>query len=240
MNWPPRARVAAGLSLVEMLIGIAIGLFIVAGATLVLTTQLNDNRRLLLEVQVQQDLRSAADIVTRELRRAGYSNTASQGVYTPSRPVARNGMTALSTDVGGSGSGLMFNYQRESGAENFGFKVDGGVIKTKLAGSTGWQDLTDANTVRITDFTITPQNGPAVQVSCPKACPAPTGALPAGTTAENYCWPTFMVRDLVITIAGQAVSDPAVERSLRSIVRLRNDSVQFNANPADPDQACPA
>ena len=235
-----RFRAAAGLSLVELLVGIAIGLFIVAGAATVLTAQLNDNRQLLLETQLQQDLRSAADIVTRELRRAGYWASADHGVYAPDRQVERNGLTDLSTDVDGSGVGVSFRYQRESGADSFGFKLENGVVRTKLAGSTGWQDLTDANTVRITDFTITQQSGPPVQLACPKACPPPSGALPPGTTAANYCWPTFTVRDLVVTLTGQAVSDASVQRTLRSTVRLRNDRVQFNADPTDPNQSCPA
>ena len=67
-----RAKVLRGLSIVELMIGIAIGLFIVAGATLMLTTQLGDNRRLLLEAQIQQDMRAAADMISRDIRRAGY------------------------------------------------------------------------------------------------------------------------------------------------------------------------
>jgi len=39
---------------------------------MVLTTQLGDNRRLLLEAQMQQDMRTAADLISRDLRRAGY------------------------------------------------------------------------------------------------------------------------------------------------------------------------
>ncbi|MBL0296208.1 MAG: hypothetical protein IPQ21_03185 [Betaproteobacteria bacterium] len=53
------------------MVGITVGLFIVAAAAMLVTTQLGDNRRLLLETQVQQDLRATADIITRELRRAG-------------------------------------------------------------------------------------------------------------------------------------------------------------------------
>ena len=58
-----------------MMVGIAIGLFIVAGAVALVATQLGENRRMLLETQVQQDLRAAADIITRELRRGGYIAT---------------------------------------------------------------------------------------------------------------------------------------------------------------------
>ncbi len=65
------------------MVGIAVGLFIVAGATMVVTTQLGDNRRLLLETQLQQDLRATADIITRELRRAGAEGSATSHVWAP-------------------------------------------------------------------------------------------------------------------------------------------------------------
>jgi len=66
----PRRR-QGGLSLVELMVGITIGLIVVAAATVLVSTQLSENRRLLLETQLQQDLRATADIVTRELRRVG-------------------------------------------------------------------------------------------------------------------------------------------------------------------------
>ncbi|MES1161637.1 MAG: prepilin-type N-terminal cleavage/methylation domain-containing protein, partial [Rhizobacter sp.] len=61
-----------GLSLIELMIGVAIALFIaVAGSTL-LVGHLRENRALLLEARLTQDLRTAADLITRDLRRAGY------------------------------------------------------------------------------------------------------------------------------------------------------------------------
>lgn len=54
-----------GLSLVELMVGITVGLFVVAAAATLVANQLSDNRRLLLETQVQQDLRATMDIITR-------------------------------------------------------------------------------------------------------------------------------------------------------------------------------
>ena len=45
----PLTSLATGLSIVELMVGITISMFILAGATLVLTTQLDNNRRLLLD-----------------------------------------------------------------------------------------------------------------------------------------------------------------------------------------------
>ena len=63
------------------MVGVAIGLFVVAAASMLVVTQLSDNRRLMLETQVQQDLRATADIITRELRRAGHWGKARDGVW---------------------------------------------------------------------------------------------------------------------------------------------------------------
>ena len=72
-----------GLSLVELMVGVAVGLFVVAAAALMASGQLSDNRRLLLETQLQQDLRATVDIVTRELRRTGYWASPQSGVPSP-------------------------------------------------------------------------------------------------------------------------------------------------------------
>lgn len=216
-----------GLSLVELMVGIAVGLFVVAAAAMLVSTQLNENRRLLLETQVHQDLRAAADIVTRELRRAGYWPAAAQSVWTPGGGVALSPhMTVEPTAA--AATQVDFDYRRGTGESGpFGFRREGGVLRTRL-GAAGWQDLTDGNTLRVTEFSVTPRFGPAVRLPCPKLCPE---------DGSTDCWPTLTVRELVVDITGHAVSDPSVERSLRTVVRLRNDWVRFNAAGA---QACPA
>ena len=76
------------------MVGVAIGLFVVAAASMLVVTQLSDNRRLTLETQVQQDLRATADIITRELRRAGHWGKArtGSGMRTTRRPFASTPM----------------------------------------------------------------------------------------------------------------------------------------------------
>jgi type IV pilus assembly protein PilW len=222
----PGRRAQRGLSLVELMVGIAVGLFVVAAAAMLVSTQLNENRRLLLETQVHQDLRAAADIVTRELRRAGYWPAAAQSVWTPGGGVSLSPHLTVSPTAAAA-TQVDFDYRRATGETGpFGFRRDGGILKTRL-GAAGWQDLTDGNTLRVTGFAVTPRFGPPVRLPCPKLCP----------DGSTDCWPTLTVRELVVDIAGHAVSDPSVERSLRTVVRLRNDWVRFNAAAA---QACPA
>jgi prepilin-type N-terminal cleavage/methylation domain-containing protein len=218
-----------GMSLVELLVGVAVGLIVVAAAGMMVATQLSDNRRLLVETQLLQDLRSAADVITREVRRAGYWSQSENGVWKPgSSGAVPNVYAVLSTP---SSSEINYKYRRGSGQEGpYGFKLDAGTgaLRTELAAA-GWQDLTDVRTVNVTNLTITPVVRAGLVLPCPKLC--------ADTTTD--CWPRVQVREFDISISGTAVSDPSVQRTLRTAVRLRNDLIQFN-DPANPAQFCPA
>lgn len=238
----PRLRGQRGLTLVELMVGITIGLFVVAAATMLLTTQLGDNRRLLLETQLQQDLRASADIIVREVRRASHWSAAEAGVWAevgaPGSPAAQQNMFAPVTWAPSAPGSVEFRYMRRPGEEGpFGFRLhtaaagDGvtrGVIQT-LLGPGGWQDLTDRNVVDITRFSITARHGPPLRVACPTACPG----------GGEDCWPTLTVREFDIEIAARAVADPALQRALRTTVRLRNDDLAFRFQTGSTWQSCP-
>ncbi|MCU0920251.1 MAG: prepilin-type N-terminal cleavage/methylation domain-containing protein [Burkholderiaceae bacterium] len=216
-----RRRAARGLSLVELLVGIAVGLIVVAGASFVAVNQLGDNRRLMLETQVQQDLRAAADIVARDLRRAGYWGAAETGAWQGNDPtVAANPYTELDpASAGAAVAQVNFSYSRDLAEDNavdddkerFGFKLEGGAIKMLIGGV--WQSMTDTNVLEVTRFDITVDRQ-SVQQACFNECPG------GGTS----CWPTQDVRRFSVEIDGRAASDAAVRRSVRESVRLRNDT----------------
>jgi len=209
-----------GLSLVELMVGIAVGLFVVAGATLLVSNQLGDNRRLLLETQIQQDLRAAADIIVRDLRRSGYWGAAESGIWHAGAvAVSTNPYTAITPTVSGAAaSAVTFDYSRgvENGTveaiEQSGFRLTNGVIQMRVGGN--WQPLTDDRTLRITGFQVT-LNTQSLGLSC--FLPCPVGAA--------NCPPTQALREVSVLISGTAVNDGAVQRSVRSNVRLRNDVV---------------
>lgn len=243
-----RVRRARGVSIVEMLVGIAVGLIVVAAASMTVATQLADNRRLLLEAQVQQDLRAATDIVTRELRRSGFWYDAQDQISVPGAAAALNLKNPRATLTPSSGvtSKLEYEYDRAVGGTadyDFGFCAGSacttpstGMIRSKLAprfaAAAQWHALTDEKVVNITSMTLTPVLSPAKRLACTTLC--------AG--GDTSCWPQLTVREVDITITGQAVSDPAVVRTLTSRVRLRNDQVTLQVPGAAPGflVACPA
>lgn len=120
-----RARPAQrGVGLVELMVGITVGLIVTAGATVVATRQINEHRRLMLEVQMQQDLRVAADLLQQDLRRAGYRGLPANGVWeperdggaTPAKPAASSPYVQVSQ--GADGASLFYRYAIFSSATN--------------------------------------------------------------------------------------------------------------------------
>jgi len=208
-----------GLSIVELMVGVAVGLFVVAGATLAVSNQLGDNRRLMLETQIQQDLRAAADVIARDLRRSGYWASAQDGVWHAGAvAVTSNPYTAL-TPASGVAAEVRFGYSRGAIENNLldpndeaGFRLVNAAIQMRTGGQ--WQALTDNTTLRVTEFRVT-LNSQAVALSCFKPCPV--GAL--------ACPPTQTVREIEVFIDGTAVHDASVRRDARSNVRLRNDVI---------------
>lgn len=216
----------AGLSLVEMMVGVAVGLFIVAGAATLVSMQLGENRRLLLETQVQQDLRAAADIITRELRRAGYLNQPHVLLWDAQKPTEQPGTNIRAGLRLNQGLDVVsYKYVRPNSAtDDFGYQFVGNAIRQRISNTT--QDLTDSSTLRINSFTVALQALPERQIACPNLCPGDT----------QDCWPTMKMVDATITIDGEAVSDPTVRRTIVSRVRLRNDAVDFKISAT---QVCP-
>jgi type IV pilus assembly protein PilW len=206
----------AGLSMVELMVGVAIGLFVVAGATLAVSNQLGDNRRLMLETQIQQDLRTAADVIARDIRRSGYWASAQSGVwYAGAVAVTSNPYTAL-TPASGVGSEVQFKYSRVEANpldpnNEAGFRLVNNAIQMRTGGQ--WQALTDSTTLKVTDFRVT-LNNQEVRLACFNPCPGPLD-----------CRPTQGVREIKVEITGIAVHDPSMVRSANSNVRLRNDVI---------------
>jgi type IV pilus assembly protein PilW len=210
------------LSLVELMVGITVGLFIVAGTVMLATSQLSENRRVLLETQVQQDLRATADIIARDLRRAGRQsdedalrNVAQPPPFDPPVP---NLLAEIDRNV--AEDEVRYRYLQPTLGTQAGFQFDAAAGRIRTLLGNAWQDLTDPNALEITGFRVQQIDGPvaALRLPCPRLCADGT---------EN-CWPTLQVRELLVTIAGRARSDPSVQHTVSTRVRLRNDVLFFN------------
>jgi prepilin peptidase dependent protein B len=215
-------RRAHGMSLVELLVGVAVGMLVTAAATTALVAQVRESRQLLLEARLMQDLRTAADLLGRGLRRAGYWGDATAGLRGTSGAVpAANPYVALAPAAAASDA-VSFRFSRDAvennlvdGNEQLGYRLRNGAVEM-LMGAGGWQAVTDATTLVVTELTVTPR---VQEVDLQPLCARP---CPAGST---LCPPRQQVRSVALRIAGRAAHDARVERALDHHVRLRNDVV---------------
>ncbi|MFG6441180.1 PilW family protein [Roseateles sp. LKC17W] len=239
MNFPSQR----GMGLVELMVGITVGLIVAAGASLVAVNQITEHRRLMLETQIQQDLRTAADLLQLDIRRAGYRGMTERSVWAPptavgttdetaEMPAADNNYSPLTlTDEDGARA-VSYTYARSfddqvgalapRSAEHFGVKWnrDGETLYLRVGlvnGQDNWQPITDPDTVRITGFNIEliEQSTPVADF-CEVACSMAGGA--------NAC-PSLAVRQVRFTIVGEAKHDPRVRRTLSGVERVRADQI---------------
>lgn len=208
----------AGVSLVELMVGLALGLFIAAAGLAAFAEQWREHRQATAAMRLMQELRSAGDVIARDLRRAGHWAAPAASMPNPYAALAPQ---AAASDA------ASFAYSRDTaenqlidGNEQFGLRLRRGVIEL-LLGAGNWQALTDTGTLVVTEFVVQPLGD---IVSLLEHCERP---CPPGASCEA----SAEVRRLAIRITARAADDPTLVRRFDTLLRLRNDTVRG---------ACPA
>lgn len=216
---PRRQR---GLSVVELMVAVTVGLIVLSGVTAMLVNSLQANNDTVRASRLNQELRAVMDLVVRDLRRAGY-----RGDYASYFGLLAAGQTFSNTvAVSADGTRLDFSYDLDadgtfSDAERFGYRLNDG--KVEALRNTAWTALTDPGATRVTTFAFC--YAPSADADCLEAPPA------AGTVGVSGTSVSVIVKELRITLTGEAVRDPSIVRTLRETVRVRNDEVVNAATP---------
>jgi len=217
------------------MIGLAVGLILVAGALTLFASNVVGSRNLVRETRLNQDLRAAADLINRDLRRAGYWEGAVNGTILPSGAASApaNPYAGTSGTFGAMSSQVNYNFARDANDtlntnEQFGFRLSGGAIQMQTD-STTWQSVTDPDIVTVTRLQITDtQTNIAVGDMCTLGCnttpPTPASA-PTGSCPNP---PTVILHRFDVLIEGNAATDSRIKRTLRESVRVRNN--QFSGS----------
>lgn len=225
---PLTRRGQRGASLIELLVSMGLGLLLLAVCAGLFLNVLREHRAALHEARLMQDLRTASDIVTRDLRRAGHWGAAAQGTFWTGHSVALRNPYSAQSPASAVASAATFRYSQDAeennqldAAEEFGVRLRNGAIDLML-GQGNWQSLTDAGTLRIHTLRITPTvDEVPLAALCHRPCPA----------SAADCPPRQWVRSVQIDITGASTQDASIERSLRSRVRVRNDTITGRCPP---------
>jgi len=197
----------SGLTLIEMMIAIVVGLIIVAGTIGIFITSLKLNSETLQMTRLNQELQAVMTLMTRDIRRSGYWGITTSGTVNAYASVA-----ATSNQSGGAGDDcILLAYDIDSnglggGNDYIGYKWDTDHIEMKVAnaaftcGSGGWTDLSDSAVVNISE--------PVLDIV----------AYTAGTTTNE-------VNVLTLELTGTLVGDALISRTIKQTIRLRNDVI---------------
>lgn len=230
-----------GFSLTELLISLAVGIVVVTGVIAIYASSVQSNVSTLNTIRLNQELRAAMDIMTRDIRRAGFrgntvlaaaagvqvANTTANEFTTPINDLevgsiapGVNNCIAYSYDFNNNSAGGLDNADRRGFRRN----VDGGrgVIVARNGGGAAVncafpsaQPITDPALVDITTLTFT----------LAPVCPY-TAATPGVVSLLSSVVPTYrVIRTVGIILAGRLVSDPTVTRTLTELVRIQNDRI---------------
>jgi prepilin peptidase dependent protein B len=169
-----RANLQAGVSLVELMIGSAVGLIVIAATVATYVAIARSGSEILSSAKLNAELRAAMDLMIRDIRRAGSWTATLADRELGANPFTRR-TGALITDVNifGSGGVIEFSYNGSFlGSANgtvFGYRIADNAVKalqcnietspstlcnTGAILANGWEKLTDENNVVITSLSF--------------------------------------------------------------------------------------
>ena len=215
------SAVQRGMTLVETMISVTIGVVLLLGLTTFMAASLGSNVNATKLANLNQELRAIMTLMTRDIRRAGYWGSpapyptgAITGVGFGSAYV--NPFATINTATAGC---ILYAYDKNNNAtldtdEKYGFLLSAGAVMMRTGSGATWDcttaagnsldNLSDAKNTNVTALTFTETDSAAAYV---------TGS--AG--------PNIKTRQITITITAQLVSDATVRQTLTETVKLEND-----------------
>jgi prepilin peptidase dependent protein B len=208
-----------GFTLIELMISMVIGLIILAAAIGMFVSMIKADNDYLKSVRLNQELRAAMSLITRDIRRAGIDGsgaTRGTGPYPFSTTASR--LTIANNAQGDANACIGFAYDEDNNgidagnAERYGYRWDSveGAIEIRKSGIAcnlgGWENITDNKLIEIFSETISGTAHPGVEF-------VETSVIEAG----------MYIRQIEITIRGRLLKDNTVARRITETVKIRNE-----------------
>lgn len=226
MNLPCFSREEKGISLIEILVSLAAGMIVLTAVVGVMISSNKTNVDSLRMTRLNQELRAAMSLMTRDIRRSMYLGDWSERIKVNPNATPRDNVgnfTRVSIPEAGC---ILYSYDVDPNTaandlsnatldanENFGFQLKDGAVKrgTTVTGCNGgtWEEITDPQTVTITALTFT--------LNDTEQCVTTAGGVHK--------------KELQITLRGRLAGDATVTREIVDGVRVRNDDYQIHPGP---------
>ena len=214
-------RPPAGFTLVELMLTLLISTLMLAALIAFFINAVRHNRANLEQTRLDQQMQSTLDMMTNDIRRAGYWANATTDLDTGANT---NPFMASGTDLTINGNCILLTYDRNGDGvlapintagddERYAYRLLNGVIQTRpwdaafdcSAPSSAWEDITDLAVVTVTGLSFT-ANNQTIDLDG------------SGPGTENVT-----VRNVGISLTGQLTKNSAAQKTLTRSVRVRND-----------------
>jgi type IV pilus assembly protein PilW len=160
----------AGITLVELLIGLLVGLIVIAAGTNIFITSIRGQTDNINLTRLNQDMRSMMDIMARDIRRAGFvtSDPGTNFASLQNNPFFDGITSGATTDIAihDEGACIVYAYNRDDDVNNdrvtdetpssvdsnerLGFRLSDSVLEMRQSGATNgncsdgsWQTITE-------------------------------------------------------------------------------------------------
>lgn len=212
-----------GFTITELLVALSLNIVVLAALISIFIANLNHYKNMLNTNRLHQQLQMDMDIMTADIRRAGYWANAPNDLHLNQN---NNPFMAGGTDIttGASNTCILFTYDHDNNGalpsigsgsddERYGYRLSGQVLQSRpwgasfscAASASAWENMTDSNFIQITalTFSLTTQT-------------ITTGPGSAG----------IILRSVDITLTGRLTSDNTITKTITEHIRIRND--KFN------------
>ena len=235
-------RKSLGFSLIELMIAITAGLIVTGAVTVFAVSTGKSTSANIRATRVAQDMRSALNLIEREIRRSGFDERAINWVGSCQSVTGTCPLSAFTSVVISNPSCIIVSYDSASNAspgtrgagQYHGFRLKPntrpGVVQANLtenppdcsSASSAWQDVTNSDVSDITALSFTDLS--TVTSTDPDW-------IKSGGCVRSSIGLYAYVQDVGVMMTGKWIDGSVVtSRTLKEAVRVRNDRVS-TTNP---------
>lgn len=235
-NQPAQRKINAGFSLIELIISMAVGIVIIAGVLAIFGSSIKNNSETVLNAKMNQELRSAMELITNEIHRAGYWSGASTAV---SNTALQYGVENVVNDTTNDIYCIIYSYEHSDNTiRRRGFRLNNKTIEWARTNASPsctsigaeWTPITENTMVEITAMTITDETNECWNYTQDKSCDP-------CTVDDDWAIDDILsfTRHIDISVTAQLKKDPNQTMTLESAIQVRNPEMgkATNAGPGD-------
>lgn len=202
-----------GLTLIELMIGMVIGLIVSGIALNLYLSTLNISTQTANTVRLNQEIRLIMDMMVTDIRRAGYGETP-DGVSVAYSSIVSGGVPISIFDDGGEDCLVIsYNADSDSDIELFAYKRDSASKSVLLSQSSAVS--TSTASVNCSSFSAW-ENLSSTDISV-------FSTLSFSSNAASSGWSSTVPKVITVSMSASSAQDSKIFRQLTEVVRVRNE-----------------